>query len=160
MDVDAAIERSPIARPDGRHQAIAGDRLMGIARQQNENAILGLGQMYELAAALAYMKRIGLDKIEAQSMGLARQLRKGLADRGFRLFTPEGNESSIVSFYAKKSSRDVQAVLDADRVKVSLQAEGAEGSEAAMVRIRVAPAFFNNAAEVRRFLDVSDKLTA
>ncbi len=118
------------------------------------------GQMYELAAALAYMKRIGLDKVEAQSMGLARQLRKGLADRGFRLFTQEGNESSIVSFYAKKSSRDVQAVLDAERVKVSLQAEGAEGSEAAVVRIRVAPAFFNNAAEVRRFLDVSDKLTA
>ena len=69
------------------------------------------GQMYELAAALAYLKRIGLDKIEAQSMALAQQLRKGLADRGFRLFTPEGNRSSIVSFYTKKALPDVQKVL-------------------------------------------------
>jgi selenocysteine lyase/cysteine desulfurase len=115
------------------------------------------GQMYELAAALAYIKRIGLDKIEAQSMGLAQQLRKGLADRGFRIFTPEGNGSSIVSFYTKKPMNDVQAVIDAEHVKVSLQNEGPEGSDA-MVRIRVAPAFFNNSAEIKRFLDVSGKL--
>jgi selenocysteine lyase/cysteine desulfurase len=118
------------------------------------------GQMYELAAALAYMKRIGLEKIEAQSMSLAQQLRKGLADRGFRLFTPEGNRSPIVSFYTKKALPDVQKVLDAERVKVSPQGETAEGGEAPMVRIRVAPAFFNNAGEVKRFLEVSDKLMA
>ncbi len=118
------------------------------------------GQMYELAAALAYLKRIGLDKVEAQSMGLAKQLQKGLSDRGFRMFTPEGNHSSIVSFYAKKTMQDAQKVLDAEHIKVSLQTEGTEGSSAAQVRIRVAPAFFNNAAEVKRFLEVSDKLMA
>jgi selenocysteine lyase/cysteine desulfurase len=118
------------------------------------------GQMYELAAALAYMKRIGLGKIEAQSMGLAKQLQKGLADRGFRMFTPEGNHSSIVSFYAKKTMQDAQNVLDAEHIKVSLQTEGAEGSDSPMVRVRVAPAFFNNAAEVKRFLEVSGKLMA
>ena len=116
------------------------------------------GQMYELAASLAYLKRIGLDRIEAQSQGLAQKLRKGLVDRRFRIFTPEGNGSSIVSFYARKTARDVQAALDAARIKVSLQDEGIEVSDAPMVRIRVAPAFFNNAAEVQRFLEVSEKL--
>jgi selenocysteine lyase/cysteine desulfurase len=109
------------------------------------------GQFYDVAAALAYLKGVGLDRIEAQSVGLAQQLRKGLADRGFRMFTPEGNRSPIVSFYVKKPAKDVQAVLDAERIKVSLHDEDG-------VRIRVAPAFFNNAAEVKRFLEVCEKL--
>lgn len=116
------------------------------------------GQMYELSAALAYLNRVGLDKIEAHSMTLVQELRKGLSDRKFRIFTPEGNGSPIVSFYTKKTARDVQTVLDAARVKVSVQDEGAERSETPTVRIRVAPAFFNNAAEVKRFLEVSEKL--
>jgi selenocysteine lyase/cysteine desulfurase len=114
------------------------------------------GQMYELAASLAYFQRIGLDKIEAQSLALAQRLRKGLADRKFRIFTPEGNRSSIVSFYTKTTARDAQAVLDAARVKVSVQEEAPDPT----VRIRVAPAFFNNNAEVDRLLEVSDKLRA
>jgi selenocysteine lyase/cysteine desulfurase len=117
------------------------------------------GQMYELAASLAYLKRIGLDRIEAQSVGLARLLRKGLSDRGFQMFTPEGNGSPIVSFYTKKTARDVQAALDAARVKVSLQTEDA-GSGVPMLRVRAAPAFFNNAAEAERFLAFSEKLMA
>ena len=115
------------------------------------------GQLYELAAALTYLKRIGLDKIEAQSQSLTQQLRKGLADRGFRVFTPEGNQSSIVSFYTRKAPRDIQKLLDAERIKVSLQTNEGE-SDTPMARIRVAPAFFNNAAEVKRFLKVSERL--
>jgi cysteine desulfurase/selenocysteine lyase len=116
------------------------------------------GQLYELAAALEYLKRIGLDKIEAQTQSLAQQLRKGLADRSFEIFTPEGNHSPIVSFYTKKAPHEIQQVLDAERVKVSLQEGSEDGVPDGMVRIRVAPAFFNNSAEVNRFLDVSEKL--
>jgi selenocysteine lyase/cysteine desulfurase len=115
------------------------------------------GQFYELAAALGYLKRVGLDRIEMHSRGLTQQLREGLVDRGFAIFTPEGNGSSIVSFVAKKIQRDVQAVLDAERVKVSVHED--TGSEGTIVRVRVAPAFFNNTAEVKRFLEVSEKLT-
>ena len=112
------------------------------------------GQFFDLAPALAYLQRVGLDKIEAQSVGLAQQLRRGLVDQGFRLFTPEGNRSSIVTFYVKGTQKDVQAVLDAERMKVSLHDEGEE------TRVRVSPAFFNNAAEIRRMLEVSKKLTS
>ncbi len=111
------------------------------------------GQFYDLAAALIYLKSVGLERIEAQSVGLAQELRKGLAERDFRMFTPEGNRSPIVSFFVKKSEKDVQAILDAERIKVSTHDDGE-------VRIRVAPAFFNNAAEVRHFLSVSEKFRA
>ena len=114
------------------------------------------GQFYELAAALAYLKRVGLDRIEAQSLGMAQQLRKGLAGQGFHIFTPEASGSSIVSFLVKKTQRDVQALLEAERMKVSVQE--ADGSYEPTVRVRVAPAFFNNAGEVKRFLEVSEKI--
>jgi selenocysteine lyase/cysteine desulfurase len=116
------------------------------------------GQLYELAAALTYLKLIGLDKIEGQSQSLTQQLRKGLADRGFSVFTPEGNHSSIVSFYSKREPREIQKVLDAERIKVSLQGNEANENDTSMMRIRVAPAFFNNTAELKRFLEVSEKL--
>lgn len=116
------------------------------------------GQMYELSAALAYLKRIGLDKIEAHSLTLTKQLRTGLADRGFQIFTPEDNRSPIVSFYTRKAPGEIQRVLDAERIKVSLQGNEANENETGMMRIRVAPAFFNNGAEIKRFLEVSEKL--
>jgi len=78
--------------------------------------------------------------------------------RGFSVFTPEGNHSSIVSFYSKKEPREIQEVLDAERIKVSLQGNEANENETAMMRIRVAPAFFNNSTEVKRFLKISEQL--
>ena len=49
-------------------------------------------------------------------------------------------------------------ICRAERVKVSLQQGSEDGVESGMVRIRVAPAFFNNAAEVKQFLKVSEQL--
>jgi selenocysteine lyase/cysteine desulfurase len=63
-----------------------------------------------------------------------------------------------VSFYSKKEPREIQRALDAERIRVSLQGHEANENDTSMMRIRVAPAFFNNAAEVRRFLEVSEKL--
>jgi len=118
------------------------------------------GQIYELAAALAYLKRIGLDRIADQSQSLVRQLRKGVAERGFQIFTPEGNTSPIVSFYVKKPLNNIQEMLDKERIKVSLYADESKASNTAVVRVRVAPAFFNNAAEVTRFLELANGMAS
>lgn len=75
------------------------------------------------------------------------------AFHGFMVFTPEGNRSSIVSFYTKKAPREIQKVLDAGHIKVSLPGSEANENETGMIRIRVAPAFFNNVGEVKRFLE-------
>ena len=110
--------------------------------------------MYELAAALKYLQRIGLDKIEARSQTLVKRFWNGLAERKIQLATPENTRSPIVSFYIRKPSAEADKILAAERVKVSLQSAGS------LTRVRVAPAFFNNEADVDRMLEAAEKLNA
>jgi selenocysteine lyase/cysteine desulfurase len=128
-----------------------------------EYASLAFSEIYQLAASLSYLQGIGLDRIEAQSLALVDQLRKGLAERGFRILTPEGNRSSIVSFYIRTEASEAEKILDAAKVKVSLQngdRTDAYGGTGTVTRVRAALAFFNNAADVERLLEVSEKLGA
>jgi selenocysteine lyase/cysteine desulfurase len=126
-----------------------------------EYASLAFGEVYQLKAALSYLRGIGLDRVEAQSMSLVDRLRAGLADRGFRILTPEGNRSSIVSFYIAKEAEPARKILDEARVTVSLQngdRTEAYGGSGPVTRVRVALSFFNNAADVDRFLEVVERL--
>jgi len=124
-----------------------------------EYATLSFGDLYELSAALQYLQRIGLDKIEARSQTLVKRFRSGLADRKIQIVTPDNNRSPIVSFLIRKRSADAAKILDAARVKVSLQDVAAEsGGAGPMTRVRVAIAFFNNEADVDRMLDVGHRL--
>jgi cysteine desulfurase/selenocysteine lyase len=128
-----------------------------------EYASLAFGEIYQLAAALTYLQGIGLDRIEAQSLAMVDRLRKGLAGRGFRILTPEGNRSSILSFYIKTESAEAEKILDAARVKVSLQngdRTDAYGGSGPVTRVRAALAFFNNSEDVDRLLEVTEKLGA
>ena len=86
-----------------------------------EYATLSFGDIYELAAALKYLQRVGLDNIEARSQTLVKRFRSGLAERKIQIATPENNRSPIVSFYIRKRSAEAAKILDAERVKVSLQ---------------------------------------
>jgi selenocysteine lyase/cysteine desulfurase len=126
-----------------------------------EYASLAFGEVYQLAAALKYLESIGLDRIEAQSLALVEQLRKGLGARGFHILTPSGTRSSIVSFYIKEESPAAERILEDAKIKVSLQTgdrTDAYGGTAPLTRVRVSLSFFNNAGEVDRFLEVSAKL--
>lgn len=126
-------------------------------RQQSarkfEYATLAFGDLYELAASLEYLQRIGLDKIEARSQTLVKRFWRGLAERKIQIATPENTRSPIVSFYIRKPSAEAEKVLAAERVKVSLQAAGP------LTRVRVAFAFFNSEADVDRMLEVAEMLT-
>jgi selenocysteine lyase/cysteine desulfurase len=126
-----------------------------------EYASLAFGEVYQLAAALKYLESIGLDRIEAQSLALVEQLRKGLGARGFHILTPSGTRSSIVSFYIKEESPAAERILEDAKIKVSLQTgdrTDAYGGTAPLTRVRVSLSFFNNAGDVDRFLEVSAKL--
>src|SRR5215472_13090939 len=61
-------------------------------------ATLAFGPVYQLGAGLAYLERVGVNRIEAHTVELARQLHRGLRTLGFELTTPDGNRSSIVTF--------------------------------------------------------------
>jgi selenocysteine lyase/cysteine desulfurase len=117
-----------------------------------EYATLSFGDIYELSAALQYLQRIGLDKIEARSQTLVKRFRSGLAERKMQIATPENTRSPIVSFYIRKRSAEAAKILDAERVKVSLQ------EVTPLTRVRVAIAFFNNEADVDRMLAVGHRL--
>ena len=71
-----------------------------------EYATLSFGDIYELSAALKYLQRIGLDKIEARSQALVKRFRSGLAERRIQMATAENNRLANREFlYPQAASR-------------------------------------------------------
>ena len=126
-----------------------------------EYSSLAFGEIYQLSAALQYLSNVGLEPIETHSLALAARLRQGLTERGFRILTPEGNRSSILSFYIRTEAPDAEKTLEEARVKVSLQngdRTEAYGGSGPVTRVRASLSYFNNFADVDRLLEVSEKL--
>jgi selenocysteine lyase/cysteine desulfurase len=129
--------------------------------KQLEYATLPFGDLYELDASLKYLQRVGLDRIDARWHALAQRFRNGLNERKIPIATPEGTRSPIVSFYIRKRPAEAGAILEAAKVKVSVQ-ELAPADPAAApgrtARVRVALSFFNNEDDVDRMLTVAGQL--
>ena len=101
------------------------------------------GDVYTLSAGLAYLERVGVDRIEKHTIdNLAQRLQVGLQNQGHRLFTPPGNRSAIVTFYSTKSPADLEAAFRSANVEVTVRSG----------QVRIAPALFNNADDVDRCL--------
>jgi selenocysteine lyase/cysteine desulfurase len=111
---------------------------------------LPFGEVYQLGAGLAYLERVGVDRIEAHTVALAQQLRSGLASQGYRLFTPEGNRSSIVTYYTSKEAATLTASFE--RASIDVTVRGTFG------QVRVSPALFNTGEDIGRFLEVTRTL--
>jgi selenocysteine lyase/cysteine desulfurase len=106
------------------------------------------GPASELSAALAYLEKVGVARIEAHTVALAQRLSEGLSHQGHRLFTPPENRSSIVTFFTSKPMADVRAAFQAARVDVTVR----------NAQVRIAPALFNTADEIDRCLEVTRRL--
>ena len=106
------------------------------------------GPARELSAALAYLEQVGVERIEAHTVGLAQRLYAGLSKQGHRLFTPPENRSSIVTMYVVKPMADVRAAFHAANVDVTVR----DGE------VRIAPALFNTADEIDACLEVTRSL--
>jgi len=115
-----------------------------------EYATLAFGAIFQLGAALAYLDRVGLGRIEAHAVALAHELRRGLLGHGFRVLTPGDNGSSIVAFASPKPQPEAARLFQEARIEVSFREKGTQ--------VRVAPALFNNSSEIRRFLETVAKL--
>lgn len=113
-------------------------------------ATLPFGEVYQLGAGLAYLDKVGVARIERHTVALAKELRAGLAAQGHRLFTPDGNASSIVTFLFTRDPAEVRGAFDAARIDVSVRD--------ALKQVRVSPALFNTTAEVAQLLDVTKGL--
>lgn len=111
-------------------------------------ATLPFAEIHQLGATLAYLEAVGVPRIEAHILGLAQRMQEGLQGQGFRLFTPPGNRSAVVSFYFARPQAEVQAAFDAASVDVTVRED----------QVRAAVAIFNNADEVDRLLAVTRRL--
>jgi len=112
-----------------------------------EYATLPFAEIYQLDAALAYLERVGIDHIERHTVALARDLREGLAALGLRLFTPAGNNASIVTVVLEKNQDRARDVLTRANAQVSFRERGSH--------IRISPALFNTHDEIQRFLELA-----
>ena len=72
----------------------------------------------------------------------------GLVERRVAVLTPSGNRASIVTF-AVTDMAAARKAFDAAKIQVTVRNGG----------VRVAPALYNNAAEIDRFLEVAARLT-
>jgi selenocysteine lyase/cysteine desulfurase len=115
-----------------------------------EYSTLPFTEVYQLAAGLAYLERVGVARIETHTVALAEHLRSGLAMQGYRLFTPENNRSSIVTFYTSADAGKFAAAFSQASIDVTVRA--AQG------QVRVSPALFNTRDDIERLLEVTRKL--
>jgi selenocysteine lyase/cysteine desulfurase len=115
-----------------------------------EYATLAFGAIYQLGAGLSYLEKVGVPRIEAHTVALARRLRDGLVSHGLEVLTPPDNHSSIVSFRNPAAPAQAQRTLREAGIEVSFRENGRQ--------IRVSPALFNTSDDIDLFLGVARRL--
>ena len=115
--------------------------------QKYEYASLAYGAVAQLDAALGYLKKIGLSRIEEHTVALARELREGLTRLGLEIWTPKSNRSSIMSFVHGKDPEPLRRLLKEEAIVVTFREKNASV-------IRVSLSMFNNAGDIQRLLKV------
>lgn len=115
-----------------------------------EYATLAFGAVYQLAAAMDYLEKIGIARIEAHTSTLALRLQRGLRERGLDVLTPQDTRSPIVAFRVRGDAAAARQIVQSADVKVSFRENGSQ--------IRVSPALFNTEQDVDRVLALADRL--
>jgi selenocysteine lyase/cysteine desulfurase len=100
------------------------------------------GTLNALAESLAYLQRIGVERIRAHRQPLLRRLHEELPRLGFTSITPPDSTSAIAAFIARDAEQRFAPRLKQANVSVTLSGE----------RMRVAPSFFNDVHDVDRLL--------
>ena len=117
------------------------------ARRYNY-ASLPFAEVNQLGAALTYLEKVGIHRIQEHTMTLTRRLEAGLLAQGYKLFTPVGNRSSVLSFFTPKPRAEVGAAFDEAKVDVTVR----DG------HVRASVALFNNDEDIGRLLAVTERL--
>lgn len=111
-----------------------------------EYSALSYGAAAELDAALSFLEKVGLERVERHAVALARKLRDELAGLGYETLTPKDNASTIVTFVHGRDMKELQKRLDRENVVVTFREGGTQ--------IRAAVAMFNNRSDVDQLLSV------
>lgn len=117
------------------------------ARRYNY-ASLPFAEVHQLGAALTYLEKVGVDRIEQHTFALTRRLESGLLAQGYKLFTPAGNRSAVLCFYTKRPTTEINTAMNAAKIDVSVRDD----------HVRASIALFNNSDDVDRLLAVTKTL--
>ncbi len=119
--------------------------------QKYEHSSLAFGPVAQLNASLGYLKNVGLSKIEKHAVGLAHEFREGAAKLGYEVWTPEDNQSPIVSIIHGRDPDHLQRLLKEESIVVTFK-----GTNRPVLRVAVS--LFNNRADIQRILKVLEKV--
>jgi selenocysteine lyase/cysteine desulfurase len=108
------------------------------------------GSVYQLDAALSYLEKVRLSRIEEHGVRLAGELREGVAKLGFETLTPPQNPSPIVSFVHGQEPEKLASLFKKEEIMVTLREGGTQ--------VRASVAMFNNRSDVQRLLKVLEKI--
>ena len=112
------------------------------ARAHFQVGTYGQGALNALSASLAYLQRVGVERIHAHRQPLLRRLREELPRLGFTSITPPGTSSAIAAFTARDAEKRFGARLQQANVSVTLSGD----------RMRVSPSLFNDMRDIDRLL--------
>ncbi len=134
---------------EGENIVAAEFRLHETARKY-EYATVTFGSLYQLVAGLKYLTDVGLESIEAHTVGLASYMRAGLVDQGLKVRTPEGNASAIVSFYHGADPKAARSLFEKENIAVGFRENG--------TGIRAGAALFNTKSDIDHLLATTKTL--
>ncbi|MEP6834244.1 MAG: aminotransferase class V-fold PLP-dependent enzyme [Gemmatimonas sp.] len=117
------------------------------ARRYNY-ATLPFAEVHQLGAALSYLEKVGVERISQHTLSLTRRLESGLLAQGFKLFTPVGNRSSVLCFYTKRPTAEINTAFNTAKIDVTVRDD----------HVRASIALFNNSEDVDRLLAVTKRL--
>ena len=109
-----------------------------------EVGTLGNGAALALEESLAYLQRLGVERIAEWRKPLIARLQQGMAELGYAPMTPAESNSPIVSFACQGARDKLEAKLKAAGIELTLYQN----------YLRVSLSFFNTLDDVERLLDV------
>ena len=112
------------------------------ARAHFQVGTYGQGALNALTESLAYLDRVGVDRIHAHRQPLLQRLHEALPLLGFTSITPPETTSAIAAFTAPSAEKRFAARLKQANVSVTLSGE----------RLRISPSLFNDIQDVDRLL--------
>jgi len=151
--LDTVIRRTQVgyAQADTEMHYLASDppaetpvtwTLHGDAAGHFEVGTYGQGAVNALAVSLPYLRRLGVENIQAYRQPLLRRLHEEMPRLGFTAITPPETPSALVAFTRTGAERRFGERLKAARVAVSLYSD----------RIRIAPSIFNDMRDIETLL--------
>ena len=102
----------------------------------------GSGAQHVLTETLPYIRKIGVEKIQAHRQPLLKKLREEMPHLGFGLLTPPESTSALISFTMKDRANVVERLK-----KANVNVRVAEDF------LRVSPSVFNDMGDVEKLLE-------